>query len=799
MGITPEDIKHRKEYLELSGVDLTVLKILQPTLQSAHHELMERFYEHLLSFPDTTHLLKDKQSIEQLKQKQADYFKTLLSGTYDWDYILDRLHVGLIHHKIGLEPRWYFGAYSKYLCTLLPEIWSASRHNAELTIAGIQALLKVVFLDIELAIETYMRADRHNVESLKEFSENLVCNVPTGLIVLDSQLAVLSVNRFMDRIFIEEHDALKGRSIDQLFPDAGLRDRANEVMTSLHSQRGIVIACRDIHNNELYFEFSIIPMLAADNRSPLDTRAKLLVIIEDLTEQQTWRTQTIAADQRVRAIMDNVTDGIITIDTQGLVESYNAAAERLFQYSAAEVIGKNVKMLMPEPYKSQHDHYLARYGKSGERHCLGQGFREVEGQRKDGSCFPMDLSISEMTLGSDHYYIGMVRDITLRKEAELEMAKLSHAIDQTADTIMITDKNGIIEYVNTGFEDTTGYKRQEAVGHTPNIVKSGEMDKIFYMQLWEELKQGNVFRDVFVNKRKDGSIYYEEKTISPMRNSDGNITHYISAGKDITDRMRTHERLQYLAHHDVLTNLPNRLLFTDRLSQAIKAANRSGGNVVLLYMDIDRFKNINDTLGHATGDTMLQIIAKRLLAILRDNDTCARLSGDEFTVLLTGIADVNVIPNIATKILFEISRPIDINEHELFITSSIGIAVYPADCQDPNTLLKHADTAMYHAKQSGRNGYQFYTSNMNIMAKEQLRLENQLHRALERNEFEVHFQPQYDIHSGNICGLEALLRWQHPEHGLIPPIKFIKLLEDTGLIIPVGDWVLNYACSRFSR
>ena len=221
--------------------------------------------------------------------------------------------------------------------------------------------------------------------------------------------------------------------------------------------------------------------------------------------------------------------------------------------------------------------------------------------------------------------------------------------------------------------------------------------------------------------------------------------------------------------------------------------------MVLLYMDIDRFKNINDTLGHATGDTMLQIIAKRLLAILRDNDTCARLSGDEFTVLLTGIADVNVIPNIATKILFEISRPIDINEHELFITSSIGIAVYPADCQDPNTLLKHADTAMYHAKQSGRNGYQFYTSNMNIMAKEQLRLENQLHRALERNEFEVHFQPQYDIHSGNICGLEALLRWQHPEHGLIPPIKFIKLLEDTGLIIPVGDWVLNYACSRFSR
>ncbi len=799
MGITPDDVAHRKDYLELTSADLVVLKKLQPTLQSVHHELMRRFYEHLLSFPHTADFLKDPQTIAHLEKQQAKYFTALLSGEYDWDYVLDRLRVGVAHHQIGLEPRWYFGAYSKYLCTLLPEIWMASEQNAELTVAAVQALLKVVFLDIELAIETYMRADRNEIETLKEYAENLICNVPSGLVVLDRQLNVLSVNRFMDRLFTEDHEVLKGRSIDEIFPDSGLRDRANEVMSSLRGQRGIVIPRNDIHGEERYFEFSILPMLASDNREPLDTKAKLLIIIEDMTEQELLRAQTIVADQRVRAIMDNVADGIITIDEKGLVESYNAAAERLFQYPANEVIGRNVKMLMPEPYRSQHDFYLERYHNSGEQRCIGLGFREVEGLRKDGSYFPMDLSISEIHLGKGHYYIGIVRDITQRKDAEMEMAKLSQAIEQSADSVMITDRNGIIEYVNSGFETITGFKRQDIIGKTPNIVKSGEMEKTFYLQLWESLKQGNIFRDVFVNKRKDDTIYYEEKTITPMRNAQGNITHYISSGKDITDRMRTHERLQYLAHHDILTGLANRLLFTDRLAQAIKNANRSGGRLVLIYLDIDRFKNINDTLGHAAGDTLLRIIAKRLQRVIRENDTPARLSGDEFAVLLSGIIDINVIPGIVNKLLFEISRPIELDDNELFITASIGVAVYPDDTQEPYTLLKHADTAMYHTKQSGRNGYQFYTSNMNVMAKEQLVLENQLHRALERNEFEVHFQPQYDIQSGHICGIEALLRWRHPIHGMLPPINFIRLLEDTGLIIPIGDWVLNTACTRYSR
>ncbi|MDH5777049.1 MAG: EAL domain-containing protein [Gammaproteobacteria bacterium] len=799
IGISPEDIIERKIYLDLANEDIATLQQLRPALSKAHERLMETFYAHLLSFDATAEFLTNPQQVEQLKQKQSSYFNAVLSGEYDMDYVTDRLRVGITHHHIGLEPRWYFGAYSKYICSLLPEIWQAAEHNSELAIKGIQALLKVVFLDIELAIHTYMCSDTHRIEMLMEYAENLICNVPSGLVVLDSELRVLSVNRFMDRLFFEDHESLKGRTIDELFPGMGLRDRANEVLTSIKGQRGVILSCKDIHDNNIYFEFAIIPMLQTGSHEPLDTNAKLLIIIEDLTEQENLREQTLTADQRVRAIMDNVSDGIITIDERGNVESFNASAEKQFGYSAAEIIGKNVKLLMPEPYQSNHDGYLERYQASGERRCLGFGFREVEGKRKDGSTFPMELSISEMSLHNQTYYIGMVRDITERKVSETEMSKLSHAVEQTADSIIITDKNGLIEYVNTGFEQTTGYQRDEVIGCTPNVVKSGEMSDDFYTELWKQVLSGEVFRDIFVNKKKDGSVYFEEKTITPLRDINNQITHFISSGKDITDRMRTQERLQYLAHHDVLTGLPNRLLFMDRLAQAMKQSRREGEMVALMFLDIDRFKNINDTLGHQTGDTLLRIIAKRLSGILRDHDTVARLSGDEFAVLLSGINTVDVIPSIARKILLEVSHPVQIREHELFVTTSIGISVFPDDGSEQQVLLKNADSAMYHAKQQGKNNYQFYTPDMNAMAAEYLALENKLHRALERSEFEINYQPQFNIQSGKLNGIEALIRWRHPEEGLLQPDRFIHLLEDTGLIVPIGEWILYTACYQFSK
>ncbi|MDH5190167.1 MAG: EAL domain-containing protein [Gammaproteobacteria bacterium] len=390
--------------------------------------------------------------------------------------------------------------------------------------------------------------------------------------------------------------------------------------------------------------------------------------------------------------------------------------------------------------------------------------------------------------------IGTVQDITIRQEMTSKMSMLSSALEQSADIVLITDNRGIIEYVNPAFESITGFSREDAIGHTAALLNSGKMDKEFYKRLWGTISSGKVFTDIFANKTKDGTIFYEEKTITPLKDARGNIINYISTGKDISERIETQERLRHMAHHDALTGLPNRTLLMDRLEQATSRARWHNRIVGVMFLDLDRFKTINDTLGHDVGDTLLKEISSRLLQCVRDGDTVARLGGDEFAIILNDMASEEDVSPFAQKIIQELNTPFLIHEHELFITTSIGICVYPEDGEDAKILLKKADTAMYRAKNMGRNNYQYFTSEDNIKAIERLKLENDLRRALERDEFRLHFQPQLDLHEGKLAGMEALLRWQHPEHGLVSPGVFIPILEDTGMILPVGEWVLRTAC-----
>lgn len=380
------------------------------------------------------------------------------------------------------------------------------------------------------------------------------------------------------------------------------------------------------------------------------------------------------------------------------------------------------------------------------------------------------------------------------RDAEKQMRKLSSAVEQTADAVTITDAEGNIEYVNAAFSHITGFSKEEAVGQSNRILKSGRHDDEFYIELWKQLGDGHTFQDVFINRRKDGSLYYEEKSITPLKDDNGVVAHFISTGKDITEQMKTRERLHYLSHHDNLTGLPNRSLFMDRLSQAISRARWNGRVVAVLFIDLDRFKNINETLGFDYGDNVLQAVTERLNQSVRDGDTVARLGDDEFAVILEDIYQKKDIALVVEKAIKTLSQAHMINEHELFVTTSMGISLYPNDGSDAQTLVQNADVAIHHAKESGGNNYRFYESDMNVQSLYRLNMESSLRKAMEREEFVLHYQPQVDIKSGQIIGFEALIRWQHPDLGMVSPVEFIPLLEETGMINQVGRWVLRTAC-----
>ncbi len=385
-----------------------------------------------------------------------------------------------------------------------------------------------------------------------------------------------------------------------------------------------------------------------------------------------------------------------------------------------------------------------------------------------------------------------------RKREQDQLRKLSQTVEQSPNVILITDLDARIEYVNTAFVKTTGYSLDEVIGKNPRLLKSGKTPRTTYDSMWACLNRGESWQGELFNKRKDGTEYIESVYISPMREDTGQITHYLGIKEDVTERRHAEERIQYLANFDVLTGLPNRIQLAEHLKYALSLAKRSNGYLALMFVDLDRFKDINDTLGHSVGDTFLVEVAKRLQSVLREEDTASRLGGDEFILMLPG-CDAGGAAQVAQKLLHVISEPYQIDLYDLVVTASVGIALYPYDGVDLETLSRSADTAMYRAKQDGRDGYRFFTAEMQERAARNLQLVNALRHALERDQLQVYYQPQVSIRDGRIIGAEALLRWQHPELGTVSPAEFIPVAEDSGLILPIGEWVLRTAVQQMKR
>ena len=392
------------------------------------------------------------------------------------------------------------------------------------------------------------------------------------------------------------------------------------------------------------------------------------------------------------------------------------------------------------------------------------------------------------------------RDSEAQARSMLESVRQGATVfEATNEAITVTDTAARIVAVNAAFSTITGFAAGEALGATPRIHRSGRQDKDFYERMWHSLQTTGQWQGEIWNRRKNGETYPAWENISAVRDADGTVSHYVSMLSDITALKQAEEQLRHMALHDVLTGLPNRRLLAENLESALARAQRHGHRLALLFLDLDRFKLVNDTLGHAAGDELLGEVARRLRAAVRQEDLIARLGGDEFTVVLEELQHPDNAAHLARKLIEAVARPMQLCGRELTPSTSVGIAIYPDDARSAADLSKAADAAMYRAKQRGRHTFEFYTPEITAEAMERLAIENDLRRALARGELLLYFQPQVDLRSGRILGFEALLRWNHPERGLLLPDQFIPIAEECGLIHALGGWAIDAACAQARR
>jgi diguanylate cyclase (GGDEF)-like protein/PAS domain S-box-containing protein len=403
----------------------------------------------------------------------------------------------------------------------------------------------------------------------------------------------------------------------------------------------------------------------------------------------------------------------------------------------------------------------------------------------------------ERTAALQFANLRLSEDIALRMSTEKSLRLRERVIEVSANAVIICSASApdyAIEYVNPAFEHITGYSAAEVVGHSLGSLQGNSQDQQNIEEIRAALREKREGHALLRNYRKDGSGYWNDLFIAPVQDENGVISHFVVAQYDITAVMRYEAELEFQAKHDTLTGLANRNLLRERLTQAIAGAERNGTPIWVVFVDLDRFKFVNDTLGHEAGDVLLKVLAGRLQSAARETDTVARLGGDEFVLVLPEHTEDGTGLAVLQRIMDAVAQPLLIHEHEFFLTCSIGVATYPTDGSTAESLTKHADIAMYRAKEMGRNTFQFYAATMNERTLDRLTIEADLRQALDRGEFAVHYQPQVNLSNGRIVGMEALIRWNHPVHGMIPPLRFIGLAEEMGLIIPIGAWVIRTAC-----